>query len=106
MENWFFLDNIVIKPIQSLPMKNGLILFLIVFAVASAYPVFAQGSKELEPGYYVVVGAYAKTKANIAQNYVETLKLSGIQADYGFNASRNLYFVYLKYFNTLKEALR
>ena len=86
-------------------MKNGSILLLLAIALTSAN-VFAQDTKELEPGYYVVVGAYAKTKANIAQNYVETLKLSGVQAGYGFNASRNLYFVYVKYFNNLKESLQ
>lgn len=54
----------------------------------------------------MVVGAYAKTRENVAQNYVEVLKLKGHQADYGFNSSRGLYFVYLKYFNDLRESLR
>jgi outer membrane protein OmpA-like peptidoglycan-associated protein len=67
---------------------------------------FAQSSTELAPGYYVVVGAYAKSRENVAQNYVETLRLKGISASYGFNSSRNLYFVYLKYFDNLKESLR
>lgn len=67
--------------------------------------MFSQNPKELAPGYYVVVGAYAKSRENIAQNYVETLRLKGRKAMYGFNSSRNLYFVYLKYFDTLKEAL-
>ena len=87
-------------------MKNCIFLFLIVISVICSVPGFSQDVKELAPGYYVVVGAYAKSKANIAQNYVEVLKLSGVQADYGFNSSRNLYFAYIKYFNNLKESLR
>jgi hypothetical protein len=66
---------------------------------------FSQNSKELAPGYYVVIGAYAKSRENVAQNYVEALRLKGRKAMYGFNSSRNLYFVYLKYFDSLKEAL-
>ncbi|HEY3405984.1 MAG TPA: OmpA family protein [Ohtaekwangia sp.] len=87
-------------------MKNCILLFLIGIFIVCSVPGFSQDAKELAPGYYVVVGAYAKSKANIAQNYVEVLKLNGVQADYGFNSSRNLYFAYIKYFNNLKESLR
>lgn len=76
-------------------------LYLII-----SFPAFAQNRHELAPGYYVVVGAYAQSRENIAQNYVEALTRRGLQAAYGFNSSRNLYFVYLKYFDGLKEALR
>lgn len=68
--------------------------------------LYSQDNKELAPGYYVVVGAYARSRENIAQNYVEVLKLKGHTATYGFNSSRNLFFVYLKYFDTLKESLQ
>jgi outer membrane protein OmpA-like peptidoglycan-associated protein len=68
--------------------------------------LYSQDHKELTPGYYVVVGAYARSRENIAQNYVEVLKLKGHTVTYGFNSSRNLYFVYLKYFDTLKESLQ
>jgi len=42
----------------------------------------------------------------MAQNYVEVLKLKSHTAFYGFNSRRNLYFVYLKYFDNLKESLQ
>jgi outer membrane protein OmpA-like peptidoglycan-associated protein len=67
---------------------------------------FSQSSNELAAGYYVVVGAYAESRENIAQNYVETLRLKGITSSYGFNSSRHLYFVYLKFFDNLRDALR
>src|SRR6186713_1710668 len=67
---------------------------------------FAQDSKELTPGYYIVVSAYAKSKQKMAQQYVEVLRGKGHTAEYGFNSSRKFYFVYLKYFNNLRESLR
>jgi len=67
---------------------------------------FAQDSKELAPGYYVVVSAYAKSKQKMAQQYVEVLKGRGHHAEYGYNSSRKFYFVYLKYFDNLRESLR
>jgi len=87
-------------------MKSCTFLLLFAALVCSHISVFSQDSKELAPGYYVVIGAYAKTRENVAQNYIETLRLKGIKAEYGFNTSRNLYFVYLKYFDNLKESLR
>ena len=67
---------------------------------------YAQDSKELAPGYYIVVSAYAKSKQKMAQQYVEVLKGKGHNADYGYNSSRKFYFVYLKYFDNLRESLR
>lgn len=91
-------------------MKSFLLrltLLLVLLECAQVQQVFAQPASqtELAPGYYVVVGAYARSRGNIAQNYVETLNMRGHKAEYGFNASRNMYFVYLQYFETLKESL-
>ena len=41
----------------------------------------------------------------MAQQFVEVLKGKGHNADYGFNSGKNFYFVYLKYFNNLRESL-
>lgn len=84
-----------------------LALLITLIESATFQPAFAQlaSQSELSPGYYVVVGAYARSRGNIAQNYTETLRMRGHQAEFGFNASRNMYFVYLRYFETLKEAL-
>jgi outer membrane protein OmpA-like peptidoglycan-associated protein len=87
-------------------MKNCTVLLIVTCFLSLSLPVFSQVSKELAPGYYVVVGAYAKARENMAQNYVEILKLRGFKASYGFNSSRNLYFVYLSYFTDLKTSLR
>jgi outer membrane protein OmpA-like peptidoglycan-associated protein len=54
----------------------------------------------------VVVGAYAQSRKNIAQNYAEVLTRRGLKSDYGFNTSRNLYFVYLSYADNLRAAVR
>ncbi|HYG18302.1 MAG TPA: OmpA family protein [Ohtaekwangia sp.] len=87
-------------------MKNFAVLLILSGALLSPKPVFSQATRELRPGYYVVVGAYAKSRENVAQNYVEVLRLKGLSPDYGFNSSKNLYFVYLKYFTDLKTSLR
>ncbi len=68
---------------------------------------FAQSqNKELSPGYYVVVAAYAETKEDFALAYRDKLKSQGYEASYGFNSSRGFYFVYLSYFTNLKEGLQ
>ncbi|MBL0745156.1 OmpA family protein [Chryseolinea lacunae] len=87
-------------------MKNLTRLALLFGLLCISGQVFSQESNELSPGYYVVANAYAKTRENVAQNYVDVLKLKGIEASYGYNASRGLFFVYLKYFDNLKESLK
>jgi outer membrane protein OmpA-like peptidoglycan-associated protein len=78
----------------------------LIFGLMGASPsAFSQQSQELAPGYYVVVGAYAKSRENIAQNYAEVLRLKGLSPQYGFNTSRSLYFVYLSYFDNLRQSL-
>jgi hypothetical protein len=66
----------------------------------------AQARKPLDPGYYIVVGAYAASRENIAQNYVDVLTREGYTAGYGFNPSTRLYLVYVRYFDELKSSLQ
>lgn len=87
-------------------MKNYLILLVLTCVSLLSVTASAQVSKELSPGYYVVVSAYAKSRENVAQNYVEVLRVKGLKASYGFNSARNLYFVYLSYFTDLKSSLQ
>ena len=85
-------------------MKKIAGYFLLLIALTSlSFNSFSQ-SKELVPGYYVVVSAYASSCENLAKQYVEDLKQSGIAAEYGFDSGRKLYFVYLKDFTSLKES--
>ncbi|HOX82777.1 MAG TPA: OmpA family protein [Chryseolinea sp.] len=87
-------------------MKKLYYFGFIIGLLSILNPAFCQVANELEPGYYVVVSAYAKSRENVAQNYVEVLKLKGYKASYGFNSSRNLYFAYLHYFDNLKASLQ
>jgi len=81
-------------------------LLSIVLCLFIPHISFAQSTgKELVPGYYVVVAAYADTKEDLAQAYKDKLKTSGHDAEYGFNSSRGFYFVYINYFTNLKEGL-
>lgn len=90
---------------KSILLRLALLLVLLESAAVQQVSAQTTPQTELTPGYYVVVGAYARSRGNIAQNYVETLRMRGHKAEYGFNASRNMYFVYLQYFETLKESL-
>jgi outer membrane protein OmpA-like peptidoglycan-associated protein len=65
----------------------------------------AQPKKPLDPGYYIVVGAYAASRENIAQNYVDVLSREGYTSGYGFNPSTRLYLVYIRFFDNLKSSL-
>ncbi|HEX6890729.1 MAG TPA: hypothetical protein VF141_08550, partial [Chryseolinea sp.] len=87
-------------------MNNAIKYVILIGSLCYTHPLFCQNSKELAPGYYVVVAAYAKSRENVAQNFVEVLRLKGLSPSYGFNSSRNLYFVYLSYFNNLRESLQ
>jgi outer membrane protein OmpA-like peptidoglycan-associated protein len=79
------------------------ITVLCILLAGICSPIFAQ--RELSSGYYVVVGAYNSTREEIAKNFVDQLKAKGVEASYGFNSPRKLFFVYLKYFTDLKQAL-
>lgn len=80
--------------------------FLAIFIViCSTFHAQAQQPKELVPGYYVVVGAYAPTRENVAKNYTEILLRRGLTASYGFNSTRNYFYVYLNYYDNLKSSL-
>lgn len=87
-------------------MRNLTILAFLFSLNCLHTTTYCQAPTELAPGYYVVVSAYAKARENVAENYVEVLKLKGIESYYGFNSGRNQYFVYLKYFTDLKSSLR
>lgn len=80
-------------------------LLFVVLALTPCLSVKAN-DKELLPGYYVVVGAYAPSRENVAQNYAEVLNRKGLHAAYGFNSSRNYYFVYLSHHSNLPESLK
>jgi len=87
-------------------MKKSLRFLFPVFIIFIPLLTIAQHVHELAPGYYVVVGAYAPGRKNVAQNYADVLTLRGLKANYGFNSSRKLYFVYLSYADNLRTALR
>ena len=71
-----------------------------------AFNLCAQGSKELTAGYYTVVAAYDESREDFAQRFTQTLLDKGLKAKYGFNTSRNLFFVYLGTHNDLRSALK
>jgi outer membrane protein OmpA-like peptidoglycan-associated protein len=82
--------------------KTALAIVLAVLSVNAN----GQTRKNLEPGYYLVVGAYAASRENIAQNYVDVLSRQGFTSGYGFNPSTRLYLVYVRFHDNLKASLQ
>jgi outer membrane protein OmpA-like peptidoglycan-associated protein len=81
-------------------------IFLPILSLLLISPsAFGQGFKELAAGYYIVVAAYDNTRESYAEHYTKTLVDKGFTAAYGFNSSRNLFFVYLEKYLNLKDAL-
>lgn len=87
-------------------MKTCTYALGLLISVCLSFTTHAQHATELAPGYYIVVSAYAPAHENIARSYATILQQKGFQAAYGFNSSRNYFFVYLRYFTDLKESLR
>jgi outer membrane protein OmpA-like peptidoglycan-associated protein len=85
-------------------MKSHSIPFVLLFFMLFT-TVSAQSSKELDPGYYIVVNAYAQSKEHIAKIYQDKLNAEGLQAEYGFDSRRNYYYVYLEYFDQYKPSI-
>jgi outer membrane protein OmpA-like peptidoglycan-associated protein len=87
-------------------MKNSTYFIALLLFVGLTSNGYSQHSTELSPGYYIVVGAYAPSRENVAKNYTEVLNRRGMNAAYGFNSSRKYFYVYLKYYQSLKESLK
>lgn len=86
-------------------MKYCLLVLLLAGFFCSTPNTYGQSGSELKPGYYVTVAAYAKTREDLAKKFTDNLTAKGLDAQYGFNARKNLYFVYLSYFTELKPSL-
>lgn len=84
-------------------MRKSLLATAFVLCALSA---MAQGSKELTAGYYTVVAAYDNSREDYAMRYAKALQEKGLKAEYGFNTSRDLFFVYLQSHADLKSALK
>ncbi len=83
---------------------KGIAVFLVLF-VNSELHAQSKSEGELIPGYYVTVAAYARSQEFYATRFTNHLIKKGHDAKYGFNRSKNLYFVYLNYFTTLREGV-
>ncbi|HEY0743567.1 MAG TPA: OmpA family protein [Chryseosolibacter sp.] len=86
-------------------MKTYISSLALLLAVCPIFHASAQQPKELVPGYYVVVGAYSPNRENVAKNYTEVLTRRGLEASYGFNSTRNYWYVYLTYHHQLKPSI-
>jgi outer membrane protein OmpA-like peptidoglycan-associated protein len=84
-------------------MKNFIFLssFLCFFNLA-----FAQHSKELDPGFYVVVAAFSPDREDLAIKYTAFLNKRSMSAEYGFNSTREYFYVYISKFSEREPSLQ
>ncbi len=66
----------------------------------------APQDNQLTKGYYVVVAAYPEGFEAYAQKYVDKINQGGLQAQYGFDATRKLIYVYLAQHVDFSESIR
>ncbi|MEP2772797.1 MAG: OmpA family protein [Fulvivirga sp.] len=76
---------------------------LSLILIALSISVFSQ--ENLDEGYYVTIGVYAKSKEVYAKKYAEKATSMGYEAAYGYNPSRNYYYVFTTYSRNFQEAL-
>lgn len=59
----------------------------------------------LGKGYYIVVAAYLSNQENFAKKYSDQLNADGRHSKHGFDAARNLYYVYLDFYSDFNESI-
>jgi outer membrane protein OmpA-like peptidoglycan-associated protein len=83
----------------------ALILALLGCTFISAGQQSFQG-EALSKGYYIVVAAYRVGQEKYMLNYSEKLNKSGLHSKYGYDLSRNFYYVYLDFYSDFDESIR
>jgi outer membrane protein OmpA-like peptidoglycan-associated protein len=83
----------------------ALILALLGYTFISTGQQSFQG-EALSKGYYIVVAAYRVGQEKYMINYSEKLNKSGLHSKYGYDLSRNFYYVYLDFYADFDESIR
>ncbi|MBL3656255.1 OmpA family protein [Fulvivirga sediminis] len=87
------------------PNKLAVFCMLASSFLAHAQSTQTKGELEMSQGYYVVIGAYSPKKEGLAQHFVNEVNKSGVDGQYGYNAKKNLLFVYIHYSENFKASL-
>ncbi len=86
-------------------MKIAKIAILAFAMLACLTAAHAQNSQPLDPGYYIVVAAYAPSHENLANRLVQNLQSEGFEASFGLHERTNLLLVYIKFFDNLRGSI-
>lgn len=81
-------------------------LFALISLAAYNQASSQNSLKELPSGYYMVLAAYTPSNGHYAISYSKSLNEKGIEADYGFSYTKQLYFVYSKKYDNRAEAVQ
>lgn len=86
-------------------MKTLLQIALVAALTTCVTVLSAQSHDNLDPGYYLVVGAYAPSQESLAKSFTVSIEKDGYQPKYGYHERSKLLLVYLSYFDNLKGSL-
>jgi outer membrane protein OmpA-like peptidoglycan-associated protein len=84
--------------------RCALIMALLGYALISASQQPFKG-EALSKGYYIVVAAYHVGQEKYMTDYSEKLNQSGLHSKYGYDLSRNFYYVYLDFYSDFDESI-
>jgi len=86
-------------------MIKNYFCFFILIASFSSLAQSSQVAKKLPQGYYLVVAAFSPEHEDYAQRLSTSLNKSGRHTDYGFEATRKYWYVYLDQITSRDECI-
>jgi len=81
-----------------------LVTALLCYSLMSASQNTFKG-EALSKGYYIVVAAYRVDQEKFMIDYSEKLNQGGLHSKYGYDLSRNYYYVYLDFYSDFNESI-
>jgi outer membrane protein OmpA-like peptidoglycan-associated protein len=86
-------------------LRISAFFFCTISLCSVANTVSAQSASTLPKGYYIVVASYLSGQEKFAKKYSAELNKSGRHSNYGFDAVRNYYYVYLDFYTDFSTSI-
>ena len=94
--------------LKNLLLKISIVIYVLLLVI---FPSSAQENHDhaaigLDPGYYLIVGAYSINKEEIAEQYAAEMISKGYKAKVDYFPRKNFYFVYIDYYTDFNESIK
>ncbi|MBN8577113.1 MAG: OmpA family protein [Cytophagales bacterium] len=86
-------------------MKGYALALVLAGALLTSFTEPEPKGEYLQKGHYIVVAAYRIGQEKYMDNYVSQLTSKGLHAQYGYDAGRKFYYVYLDYYTDFNESI-